>query len=160
MQTIYNLPAITAGFTKTQISTVAKVAVTEVLENGNVLEVAEAISGMEAFIKEVKSDKRFTDYVREETSKHNGKFQSSSGTKIELAETGTKYDYSNCNDADLIDLYNQQIALEEKIKSREAMLKALPLEGIDLAMQTTGEILKVYPPAKTSTSSYKITLAK
>ena len=156
----YQLPAITNGLTKTQVKIAAEQSITDLLETGNILQAAEAISAMEAFIKEVKADKRYTEYVREEVEKHGKAFTSPSGSKIELAETGTKYDFSKCNDFLLPRLNQQSEEIDAKIKEREAFLKSIPESGISVIDEETGESVSVYHPSKTSTSSYKVTLAK
>ena len=156
----YQLPAITNGLTKTQVKIAAEQSISDLLETGNILQAAEAISAMEAFIKEVKADKRYTEYVREEVEKHGKVFTSASGAKIELAETGTKYDFSKCNDFLLPRLNQQSEEIGAKIKDREAFLKAIPTTGVLVIDEETGETVTVYPPAKASTSSYKVTLEK
>lgn len=156
----YQLPASGSGMTKAQISASSKSLVDTVLETGNVIEVAEAISGMEQFLKEVKGDERFVSYLREEVAKFGKVATRPSGTKIELAETGTKYDYSKTDDFILPDLQKQADELAEKIKARQDFLKAIPVEGMELLNESSGEMVRVYPPSKTSTSSYKVTLAK
>lgn len=78
--------------------------------------------------------------------------------QITICELGTKYDYSNCNDS----YYNQLLvrlkALNQLVADREKMLKALPLEGVTQLDETTGEIMTLYPPSKTSTTGIKITI--
>lgn len=148
------------GLTKQSIQMSASNAVDAILENGNVIEAAEILSATEAFIKDVKAHNRFIPYLREEIDKNGKSLVRPSGTKIELAETGTKYDYSQCNDFLLPELNKQAEQIAEKIKQREAFLKTVPLEGIQVLDDATGEMVIVYPPSKTSTSSYKITLAK
>jgi len=116
------------------------------------------ISVMEAFIKGVRASKEFTDYVRDEVSKNGKDITNPSGAKIELAETGVKYDYSKCGDDVLINLQNQLEAIEIAIDERKQFLKTLPLSGIEIVNED--EVTKVYPPSKQSNSSYKITLCK
>ena len=62
MQTNFNLPVVTAGMTKTQITIIADQSVKNVLDSGNILEAVEAISVMETFIKEVKANTEFKSY--------------------------------------------------------------------------------------------------
>lgn len=147
-----------SGLKKSEISNLANVAVESLLESGNVLEVAESLSAMEEFIKSVKGDKRFTEYVREETTKFGKQFSSASGAKIELAEVGTKYDFNVCADPELQRWEQQLTSAEDMVKKRKDFLKTIPVEGIEII--TDDEVVRVYPPAKSSTSSYKITLAK
>jgi hypothetical protein len=152
------LPTLSSGLTKTQVKVIAQKSIQELLNNGNVLEAAEMISVMETFIKELRSSKEFTEYVRDEVSKYGNNMTNPSGAKIELAETGTKYDYSNCN-CDVLKMYEEQLSsLENAIDMRKQFLKSLPPGGIEIVNED--EVLKIYPPNKSSTSSYKITLCK
>jgi hypothetical protein len=81
------------------------------------------------------------------------------GVKIENAETGTSYDFSKCDDPELRILYNQLGELKERIKVKEEFLKNIPVEGLEVHIGE-GNLQKVFPPIKTSKSSYKITFPK
>ena len=89
------LPSIKGGLNKAQISSLIKQSIDRVLEQGNVFEVVEAVSVMEEFIKGVRKDEGFVDYLREELSKYQGKYTTKAGAKIEICEVGIIYDYSN-----------------------------------------------------------------
>lgn len=154
------LPVISTELTKTQIKLIASQSVTDLLERGNPIQVAEAISKMELFIKEIKSDQRYIDYVREELTKFGKNFQTSSGTKIECAEVGTKYDYNNCGDTKW-QMFKQQVdSATASLKEREEFLKTIPYGGLQVLDDVTGELVHINPPIKTSTSSYKVTIGK
>ena len=148
------------GLTKSEIKERAANVVKNVLENGNPLQIAEGLSAMEAYIKEIKDSKEFKDYVREETVKHGKTYISPSGAKIEIIEAGTSYDFNNCGDNEIDILESQMVGLKDLIDKRKTFLKNLPIEGIDHLNKATGELEKIFPPSKSSTSSYKITLAK
>lgn len=148
------------GLRKSDIRIMAATAVDSVLEKGNVLQVAEALSAMEGFVKEVKDDPRFKDYVREEAGKTPKGFISNSGAKIECCEVGSSYDFSKCGDAEFEMLESALRSAENSLKERKEFLKRVPIAGIDVIVPYTGEVVHIYPPSKTSTSSYKITLAK
>lgn len=152
------LPVITNGLTKAQISALAAQSVDNLLEQGNPLEMAETIAALEEFLTLVKKDDRFKSYVLEETAKYGKGLTTSSGAKIELAEVGTKYDYTVCEDECYSDLMKKKAELDREIKHREQFLKAVPDGGCEIVYED--QVIKVYPPAKSSTSSYKITLAK
>ena len=144
------------GLTKIEIKSMAANAVDAVLEQGNALEVGEALSAMENFIKEVKADKRFTDYVRDEAAKYPKGFVSNSGAKIELIEAGTKYDYSQCGDPKYLDYLRDVEDAEAQLKEYQKFLKNIPVEGIEV--RRDDELIRIFPPAKSSTSTYKVTL--
>jgi hypothetical protein len=156
----YSLPVISAGYTKTQLKIAAEHVINDIIENGNAIPAAEALSAMEAFVKEVKSSKQYIDFVREEIQKHGKVANTASGTKLELSEVGTKYDFTNCEDGILKKLEALIFDLDCKLTERKDFLKKLPLSGLLITDEDTGETYKVYPPSKTSTSSYKVTIAK
>lgn len=146
------------GLTKKDVAQMVEKSIGHILETGEVLKVAEAISAMEHFIKGVKEDVRFKDYVREETSKYPKGFVSNSGAKIECIEGGVKYDYSGCSDIEWETMDAEMKGLKARIAEREKFLKNLPIEGIEVRFQD--ELIHVFPPAKTSSSTFKVTLAK
>jgi len=80
------------------------------------------------------------------------------GATVTKAENGTKYDYSVSNDAVYNDLAAEMEALKEKIKARQAIIKAAPKTGLEITNPETGELMKVYPPIKSSESFIKVEL--
>lgn len=113
------------------------------------------ISRMEAAIAQVKADERVKDITLRELAKY-GKKHSFGDCTLEECEAGVKYDYSACNDDELVELKAMKQEIEQRIKEREAMLKALPTSG--LADPTTGAM--IYPPAKSSKTIIKTTFKK
>ena len=156
---MYQLPIVTNEVTKTQIKIIAQQTIINLMETGNVIEMADAFAKVEMLIKEIKSSPAYIDYLREEVSKYGKSHTTSSGTKIELAEVGTKYDYQTCGDAELVRLNDQLLNIENAIKERQTFLKTIPVSGMDVVLEG-GEVCKLYPPIKTSTSSVKCTIAK
>ncbi|MCZ2397104.1 MAG: hypothetical protein LC100_11245 [Chitinophagales bacterium] len=148
------------GLTKSEIKSIANDLVINLMEGGDPLRMAEAVSAMELLLKELKDNPEFKSYVREEAEKYPKGFVSKSGAKIELAEVGIRYDFTSCGDTEWEMLDAQMKSLKEKIAEREKFLKNLPGVGIEQLNKETGEMITIYPPSKTSTSSYKITLAK
>jgi hypothetical protein len=51
----------------------------------------------------------------------------------------------------------KQELLDNEVKERQAFLKALPITGIDI-IDFNGEVLKVFPPSKSSITSVTVTL--
>lgn len=106
-------------------------------------------------------DKGVVDAVLTEADKYGKNEQISyNGAKINIRETGVKYDYSMCGDQTLIDLYAQRDEIVSKIKEREEWLQSVPLNGFEYADPNTGEMVKLYRPAKSSTTSFAITFKK
>jgi hypothetical protein len=154
-----NTPALLeGGNTKSEIENLALLLIEDTLEKGNPIELAEKIAATENLIKVIKDNDRYKTYVIDELGKYSGKYSTGSGTKIEVCEAGVKYNYNKCNDPVLADLYNQKAELEGKIKFRESFLKAVSPEGTDIRVED--QLVTVYPPSKTSTTTYKVTLQK
>jgi hypothetical protein len=155
------LPVITNELSKTQIKAIANQTAQDIINVGiDVIQIADTIAKMELFIKELKANPVYLDYLIGEVSKYGKVMTTSTGTKLELAEVGTKYDFSQCNDSYLVKLESELVILEEKIKNRKDMLKTLSPEGIIVFDEETGEGDTVYPPSKTSKSSVKCTITK
>jgi len=100
--------------------------------------------------------KSYRDYLLKEANKYSGKSFEAEGAKFEIKETGTKYDYSGCGDVEYNNLLIEKKALDDKIKAREGYLKNIPLKGIEVLNED--EVVTLYPPIKTSTTSLAISL--
>ncbi|WP_162944767.1 hypothetical protein [Flavisolibacter nicotianae] len=149
------LPAIREGLSKRQIAELADNSVEVLLEDGNVFQVAEALASMEEFVKAVRKDERYINFLRDELAKHHGRLVTTSGAKIELCEAGVSYDYSGNGEwreleAARFEIERQKKALEEKLRLLSPGRVAVDPE--------TGEMLE--GPLKSSKSTYRITLAK
>lgn len=149
------LPSISEGLSKKQIAEMADQSVSTVLEHGNVFEVAEALAAMEEFVKNVRKDERFVEFLRDELTKHRGRLTTNSGARIEVCEAGVSYDYSSNGEWRELDkqikmLTDQRKAVEEKLRKLAPGRMAVDPE--------TGEVLE--GPLKTSKSTYRITLSK
>lgn len=118
----------------------------------------ETIAKLEA-IKGVceESRKKLESFVRSEIEKYGKEPATKLGAKFELSETGVKYDYSN--DAVWKGLVAQLVPIQEKIKEREKFLKTVT-KAFAQTDTETGETIEVFPPTKTSNSSFKVTLGK
>jgi hypothetical protein len=155
---MYELPIVNNQLTKSQLKIIAEDSVERLTESGKLIESIETFAKIEWLIKEIKSNHDYIYLLRDEVSKHGKQVVTSYGTKVELAEVGTKYDYTNCGDAKLIELTQQMELLENEIKERQMWLKSIPASGIDILIED--EVCRVYPPSKSSTSSIKTTIAK
>lgn len=149
------LPSLSVGMSKKQIAELADASVGVCLEEGNVLQVAEAISAMAEFVELVRKDERFIAAVVDEATKNAGKIETSSGAKIEVFETGTSYNYSN--NPEWVELKNAEKEISDKRKAIEDVLKRIPAGKI-LVDEESGQSL--VGPSKTSKTNFKLTLKK
>lgn len=149
------LPQIKAGLNKKQIAALAEGSVEQLLEEGNVFQVAEALAAMEEFVKAVRRDERYVQFLRDELAKHHGFLQTASGAKIELCEAGVSYDYSQHDE--WRQLNEEMNGLAARKKAIEELLRSIRpgKMGVD---PETGEVFT--GAQKTSKSTYRITLAK
>ena len=119
------------------------------------LDVALRFKAMKSVIEQVKGV--LDPMARADAERYGEKSFVFGNAKIDLAEVGTKYDFSNCGDAEYNRLAAELKALEIKVAEREKFLKAIKV-SIVVVDEVSGEISKVFAPIKTSTSSIKITL--
>jgi hypothetical protein len=135
------------------------IQIVEAMDAGelNPLDIHYQVKAMEDFIKVLTGNSRYKDYVLTEGMKHGKSFEFN-GSKMEIKETGVKYDYSNCGDQEWSAIEVEINRRKELQKEREKFLKSVPAEGIEIVSNETGEVIKVYPPSKTSTTSIAVTL--
>lgn len=109
----------------------------------------------EEIIKNILNDSRYREHTLSEAQK-NGKEFTYHHSKFQVKETGTKYDFTKCEDPILGALTTQLESLEAQVKQRQAFLKNVPLNGQDILVED--EVIRVFPPTKTSTTSIAVTL--
>jgi len=81
------------------------------------------------------------------------------GATFEVIEAGTKYDYTGCNDAEYDELSQQINELTARRKEREKFLRGIK-NATTVVNEETGELTRILPPVKTSTTTYKTTWSK
>ena len=150
-----SLPQLGEGLSKSQIAGLADNAVSNLLEEGSVFGVAEALATMEEFAKNVRKDERYIQFLRDELAKHHGRLLTSSGAKIELCEAGVVYDYSG--NAEWRQLEAERFEIDRRKKAVEEKLRTMAPGRIAVDPET-GEVLE--GAQKTSKSTYRITLAR
>jgi hypothetical protein len=109
---------------------------------------------LEDIVKQLTTHPEYKDLALEEASKHGKSFELHNA-KFEIKEAGVKYDYSNCGDPVYNDLAEKLAELEKEIKDRQAFLKAVK-PGTEILVED--EIVILYPPVKTSTTSITVNL--
>jgi len=110
---------------------------------------------LEDLIKQITSHPNYKELTLDEAYKY-GKTFEHYNAKFEIKEMGVKYDYTVCNDPVYNKLKAQLTVLEDEIKAREKYLKAIPTSGIESLFED--EVVTLYPPAKSSTTSITVNL--
>jgi hypothetical protein len=120
------------------------------INNGtiNPLELARYKKSLEVLFEAIKEPLR--DASLEEAAKYGSKEFDFLGAIYKTAEYGTKYDYEATGDPVWKDL-------NEKKKDRENFLKSLK-EKHTYVDEETGDVITIYPPVKTSTTSVSVTI--
>lgn len=116
---------------KAQISVFKSTLKAEILANDkDPLPILVQMKMAEKTIKEVLSDNDLDDHFLTEFLKYDKKEKVVvSGATLTSSETGVKYFFDDCGDQIYNDLIEESEKIKEKIKEREAYLKALPEEG-------------------------------
>lgn len=122
------------------------------------LKVAQQVAAMEKIVKAVKDDAVYKRVVLSEAEKQDDRTFALYGAQYQVKEVGVKYDYSRCGDIVYNDLMKELDELKERIKQREEMLKGMPSDGTTVINEDTGEMYRIYPPSKSSTTSVSITI--
>lgn len=102
--------------------------------------------------------KRYRELVVEAAERYGTKEFEFMNAKVKIGETGTKYDYSQCNDPELVEWNKQAKELADKIKARQELLQKVGQKGMIITNEETGETFTAYPPSKSSTTNVILTL--
>lgn len=95
-------------------------------------------------------------HARREAERYGERSFSEKGVKIELAETGIKYDYEMCGDEILKAMENELADLKKRIAERQKFLQSIA-GSLTVVNENTGEVIKLYPPVRSSKDGLKIT---
>jgi len=110
---------------------------------------------MEDIIKQITANPIYRDLLITEAAKYGKNFEHHNA-KFEIKEMGVKYDYDNCNDPVLEFMNNSLRLIENDIKDRQKFLKSIPESGMEILIDD--ELVKVYPPSKSSTTTVSVNL--
>jgi hypothetical protein len=100
-------------------------------------------------------EKGIKDYVIEELEKEDNSESTILGTTMKIVETGVKYDYSASKPWS-----EQKSKVDEeskKLKDIEGLAKSLKGKMV-MVDEETGETFEYFPPAKTSSTSIRVTI--
>lgn len=150
-----------APITKAAQNEMAEAMVARLLDGEiNPLEFITKVKAVAETCTKIIKDPRVVDKVDDECNKYGkGEQPAYAGAKIQMAQSGGRYDYSACGDPTWNRLSEEIAALTEKLKDREATLKTFNEPQMATDMET-GEEALVYPPSHTSTTTVKIIFAK
>lgn len=128
------------------------------IESGEVdpIKVHAQVKKMEEIVKGLNDNKIYKTYVLDAAEKNGKKFEAYDA-EWSIKEVGVKYSYDQCGDPEIAEMQKAVDELTEKIKARQKFLQLLPAGGMDI-ITSDGEAIKIYPAAKTSTTSVAVTL--
>ena len=137
----------------------------EAVEDGEIdpLQVKKTSALLQEIAKQLNESDILRDLSVSEIEKHclrSGEGLSIYGVKFIVKETGVKYDYTACGDRLYSELKEIRDNYDAKLKEREKYLQRIPTEGITTVDEETGEIHKIYPPARMSTTGVSVTIPK
>lgn len=113
----------------------------------------------EKIIAEVKKDPAVVDCALNAFSRYGQKTVAIGDCEVTEAQTAIKYDFSECGDAELNELYQKKSSNDAAIKEREGFLKQVKKPTL-IAEPETGELYTIYPPVKSSKTTLKLTYKK
>lgn len=116
------------------------------------------IKCMEEIIKLLNSNTIYKKTVLEAAEKYGEKSFEFMNSKIEIKEMGAKYNFEGCGDTEWEMLDSTARAAANDLKERETFLKTVPAKGLEIVDKLTGEMVTIYPPSKSSTTSIAVTL--
>lgn len=126
------------------------------LDNGEVnpLDLKLAFKAIEDLGKKVKGS--LDTHLVETASKYEKTFMYK-GSEFTTMEAGVKYDYSVCGHQEYNDLVSEMTRIDKRMKEIEKDLKGIKGSRTEVN-EDTGEIIKLYPPKKTSTTTVSTTI--
>ena len=156
-----NLTLIENQLTKTQQADMAETIISKI-ESGDInpLAVQVGLSAIENVIKTVKASELYKDSTLVEAEKYDSKTFNCYGAQLQIKEVGVKYDFTKCEDPIWNELNDKMEIIKASMKEREDILKRIPYSGQTMVDEDSGEVYKVYPPLKTSTTSVTTTFKK
>lgn len=141
--------------TKNEIEITARTIRNTVLE-GEVdsLQFWKQLMAMEKLVATMKSDVLLKDAVLESACKYGSKPFEAHNASFRIQETGTKYDYFSCGDAEYEMICAEVEKWTNKKKEREEFLKTIKPDQTVFG----ADGVQIMPPTKTSTTSVVVTI--
>ena len=114
------------------------------------------LKAMEEIVKTLNNDPNYKEHLLDAVSKEGKKFVKFNA-EFSIKEMGTKYDYSQCGDTDLLAMLQSIETISEAVKERQTFLKGIPAAGVQ-QIDANGEVITLYPPTKTSSTTVAVSL--
>lgn len=115
------------------------------------------VKAMESIIEGLTKSDTYKSFVLDAAQKYGSKSFEFGNASIQIKEAGTKYDYSQCGDPVYDRLEKEAQEANEKLKARQKFLQTI--NGfITVLDEETGQVLCLYPPSKTSSTTVSVTL--
>lgn len=115
------------------------------------------VKALEDMLETLKNNKDYKDAVLN-AAVQNGKEFEYMSAKFNVREVGVKYDYTKCESPSYEEIMDDYNDAAKRKKDMEEFLKKVPHSGLDIINGVTGEVTRVYPPAKSSTTSVAVSL--
>ena len=115
------------------------------------------VKALEDMLETLKNSKDYKDAVLN-AAVQNGKEFEYMSAKFNVKEVGVKYDYTKCESPAYEEIMADYNDAAKRKKDMEDFLKKVPHSGLDIINGVTGEVTRVYPPAKSSTTSVAVSL--
>lgn len=122
----------------------------------NPLNIHIQVKCLEDTLKRLLEDQEYKQFVVDEAEKYERKTFEVYNAFVTLRETGTTWDYTNCNDPEYRSRKRMLDKAKAMVEEREKFLKTVPASGMEILI--ADELVTVYPPAKKSTTTAVVTL--
>lgn len=114
------------------------------------------LKAMEEIVKSLNTNDRYKELLLDAAEKNGKKFMAFNA-EFQVKEMGQRYDFTYCGDDVLLELYEEERHTKMEIKEREDFLKKVPASGMQ-QLTSEGEVITIFPPSKTSTTTVAVTL--
>ena len=133
--------------TRDEISNFVAKLKLDILES-DPLQAATQIAAIEKTIRAIRQDDEIRNHILDELAKYPKGNVVYQGNELQTCETGVKYDYQD--DHELQRLAQEKLSIDNAIKDRQKLIKALKASIYD------AEGIEIKPAVKSSTTNYKI----
>lgn len=144
-----------ADLDKVQILAMARLILTLAEENDvPVLDTVATARKMQLLWEEVEKGAKSRGIT--ELQRYGAEHVTAIGVEMIVMESGVKYDYSA--DQYWQELFDDASAADKKLKAHERVLRSLPLNGMGITIEETGQTYHAHRPARRATDTIKATV--